>query len=159
MPQDRMTTIEFKAQGLQLRGRTSARTDYKADLQRDLEQIGLSSFTVEYLFHATRKWRFDFAFVAEKVAVEYDGGIFDNGPSGHTSVSGIMRDIEKINEAQLAGWLVIRVTPQSVANGTALRYAKRALKSRERATMPCEAQKVSDVRRTLTGLLNRLNAE
>lgn len=65
----------------------------------------------EYEFHPARKWQFDWAITALKVAVEYEG-IFkkDKSTTGHTSISGVMRDIEKYNHAQLLGWKVIRVT-------------------------------------------------
>ncbi len=35
----------------------------------------------EYRFHPVRKWRFDFALLNQKVAIEFEGGIFING--GH----------------------------------------------------------------------------
>jgi len=96
----------------------------------------------------------------EKVAVEYEGGIFSEGKGGHSSVAGILRDIEKYTEAQLAGYIVVRTTPQSVANETAIRYVKRALKLRaSRDTIPEEPQKVADVRRTLEGLIKRLDKD
>lgn len=63
----------------------------------------------EYQFDDTRKWKFDFAFPAVKIAVEYEGGIFMQR-SGHNSHTGIQRDIEKYNRAQALGWKVIRCT-------------------------------------------------
>lgn len=62
----------------------------------------------EYSFHVERKWRFDCAAPAVKIAVEYEGGLHD--PNGsHRRVSNLKRDIEKYNSAQLQGWIVIRV--------------------------------------------------
>lgn len=63
----------------------------------------------EYRFDEQRKWRFDFAFPALKIAVEYEGGIFMER-SGHNSHKGIQRDVEKYNRAQALGWKVIRCT-------------------------------------------------
>jgi hypothetical protein len=65
----------------------------------------------EYAFHPARKWKFDWAIPALKIAVEYEG-IFkkDKSVTGHNSIGGVMRDIEKYNQAQLLGWRVIRVT-------------------------------------------------
>lgn len=65
----------------------------------------------EHKFHPERDWRLDYAFEAVKIAVEYEG-IFkkDKSTTGHNSISGVMRDIEKYNQAQLLGWKVIRVT-------------------------------------------------
>lgn len=67
----------------------------------------------EYTFHPERKWRFDWAIPALKIAIEYEGGIFmAEGNKGHGSVGGILRDIEKYNEATVLGWRVIRVSPK-----------------------------------------------
>lgn len=65
----------------------------------------------EHLFMPGRKWRLDFAFSGVKIAVEYEG-IFkkDKGKTGHTSIGGVLRDIEKYNAAMLLGWRIIRVT-------------------------------------------------
>ena len=62
----------------------------------------------EYQFHDTRKWRFDWAFPAIKVAVEYEG--IYSAKSRHTTRSGFLGDVEKYNAATVAGWKVIRVT-------------------------------------------------
>ena len=66
----------------------------------------------QYVFHPTRKWKFDFAWPEYLVAVEIDGGLFQGGDkpqaTGHRSITGVMRDMEKSNAAQLAGWLVLR---------------------------------------------------
>lgn len=63
----------------------------------------------EHQFDQQRKWRFDFAFPAIKIAVEYEGGIFMDR-SGHNSHTGIQRDIEKYNRAQALGWKIVRCT-------------------------------------------------
>lgn len=150
MAQDRMTTEEFRKSGLQIRSRSNS-IDYKAELLRQIREAGLPEPEAEFKFHPERKWRFDFAFVEQKVAVEYDGGIISHLPS-HSSVAGIHRDIEKGAEAQLAGWVFLRVTPQLVANGTALRYVKKALEiraSRDRMANKGEAQKIARELRTL----------
>lgn len=62
----------------------------------------------EYRFCEDRKFRFDFAISAVKIAVEYEGGIHLNA-SGHTSARGVRRDIEKYELAAQDGWVVIRV--------------------------------------------------
>ena len=64
----------------------------------------------EYRFHATRKWRFDFAWPVCKVAVEVDGGRWQAGGGRHGSDS----DREKINAAVELGWRVLRYSPQQV---------------------------------------------
>lgn len=79
----------------------------------------------EFRFHPERKWRFDWALIDQRLAVEMDGGIWTGGR--HTRGAGYIADMEKLNEAILLGWRVIRCTPQQVADGTALRYVLRAL--------------------------------
>lgn len=64
----------------------------------------------EYCFHAKRRWRFDVAFVAAKIAIEVEGGAFTQGR--HVRGKGYLGDMEKYTEAAIAGWIVIRITPQ-----------------------------------------------
>ena len=63
----------------------------------------------EYRFHPTRKWRFDYAVPASRVALEVEGGVWTGGR--HTSPQGFLADIEKYNAAALLGWTVVRTTP------------------------------------------------
>ena len=60
----------------------------------------------EYRFHPTRRWRFDVAFVEQKVAVEMEGGVWTRGR--HTRPKGYKRDMEKYNAAAKLGWIVLR---------------------------------------------------
>jgi very-short-patch-repair endonuclease len=62
----------------------------------------------EHRFHPTRRWRFDFAHVAAKVAIEVEGGQWTNGR--HNRGDGYQGDCEKYNEAQIYGWVVFRLT-------------------------------------------------
>lgn len=59
----------------------------------------------EYRFHPERKWRFDIAFPYSKVAIEVHGSVFTGGR--HTTGAGFSKDREKMNEAQLMGWIVL----------------------------------------------------
>lgn len=63
--------------------------------------------TTEKRFHV-RQWRLDFAWPTIKAAVEVQGGFY-RGASGHSSVTGIRRDQEKCNAAQIEGWLVLYI--------------------------------------------------
>ena len=68
----------------------------------------------EYRFDEKRKWRFDWALPGILVAIEYDG-LFKGrgkhqGKTGHTSITGVLQDIEKQNAATLAGWKILRVS-------------------------------------------------
>lgn len=72
----------------------------------------------EYRFHHARRWRFDYAFVEDGIAVEQEGGLFIRGR--HARGSGIVKDMEKYNAATVAGWRVLRYTPQQLQRGEAL---------------------------------------
>lgn len=62
----------------------------------------------EYRFHPRRKWRFDFAFVAQRVAVEVDGGQWAAGGGRHNTDD----DREKMNAAAAMGWRVLHFSPR-----------------------------------------------
>lgn len=68
----------------------------------------------EIMFHARRRWRFDYADTVNKIAIEIEGGIWSGG--AHSRGKGIMRDIEKYNAAQALGWRVYRTTPGAFKN-------------------------------------------
>ena len=73
-----------------------------------LQLYGLPKPVPELTFHPKRKWRFDYAWPEEKVALEIHGATYKNGR--HTRGLGFARDREKMNEAQLLGWIVIEAT-------------------------------------------------
>lgn len=61
----------------------------------------------EFRFHPERKFRCDFCHLASRTCIEIEGGIF-NKRGGHSSVSGILRDIEKYNELSFLGFRLFR---------------------------------------------------
>ena len=76
----------------------------------------------EYVFHPTRKWRFDFAWPDIKLAVEVEGR------GRHQSFGGFEADCEKYNAAAILGWRVLRYTPRMVMAGTAINDVLEILK-------------------------------
>jgi hypothetical protein len=64
-----------------------------------------------------RKFRFDFAWPEQMVAVEINGGIF-KAQSGHRSISGLERDYNKANLAQLHGWAYFQLSPRMIEPAT-----------------------------------------
>lgn len=86
---------------------------------------GLPEPVREYRFHPTRKWRLDFAWPAVMLAVEVEGGIYRGG--GHTSTTGLKRDIEKGNALTMAGWRVLRFHGDQVRSGEAVALIRQAL--------------------------------
>lgn len=89
--------------------------------------IGLPPPVGEYRFHPVRRWRFDWAFIAQKLAVEVEGGVFIQGR--HSRGAGMVKDMEKYNAATTAGWRILRVTPKQIASGEALDIVTAALKA------------------------------
>lgn len=82
---------------------------------------------VEFRFHPARKFAFDLAFVAERLAVEFEGGTYGRGKpcpvckrragGAHSSVAGMKRDHEKYSLAACLGWRVIHCRPEQVGSG------------------------------------------
>ena len=66
----------------------------------------------EYRFADPRRWRFDFAWPAARVAVEFDGGQWVLLGGRHNRDS----DREKLNHAAALGWRVLRFSNQQWAN-------------------------------------------
>lgn len=91
-------------------------------------QLRAGGFTPEreVRFHETRKWRFDFAFPAEKLALEVDGGTHTQGR--HTRGTGYAEDCRKFAEATILGWRVLRCTNEHIRSGEALRWVERVLR-------------------------------
>ena len=86
--------------------------------------------TAEHQFFPTRKWRFDFAFLKEKLALECDGALFSNGR--HSRGSGIIKEHEKFNTAAKLGWRVLRCTPQNLCMQDTIDLVKEALNYAEK---------------------------
>lgn len=91
--------------------------------------VRLPEPVTEHRFLPPRRWRFDVAWPAHKVAVEVDGGTWIGGR--HVTGAGFERDAEKLNTAAVEGWLVLRVTPAMVDDGRALRFVERAIQVQE----------------------------
>jgi len=61
----------------------------------------------EFRFSAPRRYRFDFAWPQQKVAVEIEGGVWTRGR--HVRAAGYTADTDKYNLAVTLGWSVIRI--------------------------------------------------
>ncbi len=79
----------------------------------------------EYLFHPSRKWRFDYAVPEHKIAIEVEGGVWTGGR--HTRPQGFLGDIEKYNAGTLLGWRIFRVTPDDLLRTKTLNLLKEAV--------------------------------
>lgn len=81
----------------------------------------------EYRFHPTRRWRFDYAIPAHRVALEVEGGVWTGGR--HISPTGFLGDMEKYNAATLMGWRVFRTTPQALHSAATLAMLREAIEN------------------------------
>lgn len=88
----------------------------KLDLSNFWEIFSIPKPVPEYRF-CERRWRFDWAWVPYKVALEIEGGIFLGGR--HNRPIGYQKDMEKYNRATLEGWRVFRFTPAQFKSGEA----------------------------------------
>jgi hypothetical protein len=103
--------------------------DYTPAVQFVCRALGLPFPVAEYRF-CRRRWKFDFCWIEQKVALEIEGGIWVQGGGRHNRGKGFLGDIDKYNEAAIAGWLVIRCTPQEMTSGTVAGLLSRALGAR-----------------------------
>lgn len=92
----------------------------------------------EFRFAKPRLWRFDWAWLDRKVALEVEGGFYGRGKpcpvcgrrkvAGHTSIQRLLTDSEKYNEAAARGWRVIRCTPDTLMALLTLNLLERVLR-------------------------------
>jgi very-short-patch-repair endonuclease len=99
--------------------------------QAQLESADITGFVTEYIFHPTRKWRFDFCFKELMFAVEIEGGSWAGGR--HNRGQGFNDDCIKYAEAQIYGWTVLRVTKDMIEKPEqlALHYTQLLLQQRQ----------------------------
>jgi very-short-patch-repair endonuclease len=97
----------------------------EALLIRHIRALKLEMPIAEYRFHETRKWRFDFAYPERQIAIEVEGGTWQNGR--HNRAKGYESDCEKYNTAALRGWTVLRFTGDMIKRGDAVRMIEEAL--------------------------------
>lgn len=69
------------------------------------ERLGVE-VVEEHRFHPARRWRFDLALPAERVAVEIHGFGRKGAAGAHHSITGRRRDMQKLREATALGWVV-----------------------------------------------------
>lgn len=80
-------------------------------LIKTLESKTSYTWTREHKFLKERRFRFDFACIDLKIAIEVEGGIWSNGR--HVRGAGYIRDMEKYNLATIYGWRLLRYKPDT----------------------------------------------
>lgn len=113
--------------------RPAGTSKLELELLSHLELMKLTP-ELQHRFHPERRWRFDFAFPDERVAVEVDGAIFaaENGTEAgrHARGAGRCADMEKRNAAAELGWLVLCYGPPHVRSGEAALQVERIVAAR-----------------------------
>jgi len=79
-----------------------------------IRQAGLPEPEMQFEGVPGRKYRFDFAWPDQGIAVEIHGGAWMG--KGHTGGKGFSEDRRKINLANLTGWLVFEFTKDMLDN-------------------------------------------
>lgn len=97
--------------------------------ERLLRSVGLPAPVREHRFHPVRRWRFDYAWIEHKVALEVEGGVWTGGR--HTRGAGFVGDMEKYNAAVLAGWRVVRVVPGKLCASATVGMLEQLLQPKE----------------------------
>ena len=82
-------------------------------------------------FAPPRRYRFDLAWPARKLACEINGGVWTQGR--HTRGAGAESDAEKLTLAALAGWRVLVVTGRHIKSGQALNWIEAGLATSARS--------------------------
>jgi len=108
--------------------------DYADLLATMITTTGMPAPAREHRFSPERRWRFDLAWPEVKLAVEVEGGVWQMGR--HQRPVGFQNDVDKYNAAVLLGWRLLRVTPQMVQDGRALRLVEEVLRGRDGGAAP-----------------------
>jgi len=103
------------------------KSDLELELLSQIRLLKLPEPEREYRAIPGRKFRFDFAWVDQKVLAEVQGGIYSYQPS-HASAAGIRRDCEKLNLAVANGWKVYHFTSDMVQSGEAVKIIEQELR-------------------------------
>jgi very-short-patch-repair endonuclease len=91
-----------------------------------LDAAGIK-YETQHRFHPPRRWTFDFVIHQGGeylFAVEVEGGQWIGG---HKRGAAADTDLEKFNQAELDGWMVLRFSTSMVDDGRALATIREAL--------------------------------
>lgn len=117
------------------RGRREGKIADDEQMALDFESSDLPDFEREHLFALAigRRWRFDFAWPAYRVAVEYEGLVVRRiggeliVTGRHATVTGMREDMVKYNAAAMQGWAVFRFDRDLVRAKEHVRTIREAL--------------------------------
>ena len=104
-----------------------ANSELEQELLFHIKALKIKQPVEEYTFARPRRWRFDFAWVDEKIAAECEGGVYSRGR--HVRPTGFINDCDKYNTATLLGWRVFRFTAEHIHRGDAVEMIRKALQA------------------------------
>ena len=87
-------------------------------LAMHLKELGFETVS-ELQFCEGRRWRFDLACPAERLAFEVSGGTWTGG---HARGQAQEAEYDKLNTAQMLGWRVFQFTNRQVTSGEAKNF-------------------------------------
>ncbi len=99
------------------------------DFLTQLKLCSIPAPVEEFRFHPTRKWRIDYCWPDYGLAIEVEGGAWTKGR--HTRGGGFIKDMEKYNAIEMAGYTLLRFTPTQIRNGYALEQVKEWFEKRK----------------------------
>jgi very-short-patch-repair endonuclease len=94
--------------------------------EKSLAELG--EVKKELKFLTNRKFKFDLCVPSLKLAVEINGGQYVNGRHNRGGV-GYEKDLEKLNLAQINGWIVLQFTYEQLAKGVLAETLKQIIKN------------------------------
>lgn len=97
-----------------------ARSVGEVELERRLEEAGIAGWCTEYEFHPERRWKVDYAWPTERLAVEVEGPV-------HRTKGRFSNDLDKYNSLALRGWTLLRFDTRRIATGKAVETIRAAL--------------------------------
>lgn len=98
------------------------------------KQLSPKQLTLQHQFHPSRQWRFDFAHLPSKLAIEVQGF-----GEGHTSYEGMLNDYEKHNEAVRLGWRIIYIMSKNIKPrilDSTIRYIEAIIDNKQPTNIP-----------------------
>jgi very-short-patch-repair endonuclease len=101
-------------------------SDLEETLADSLRLLKVPQPQRQYLFCPHRRWRVDFAWPVQKLAVEVEGGSWVGG--AHVRPRRFEQDCRKYNQLALCGYRLLRFTGSQIKSGEALTVIEQALK-------------------------------
>ena len=95
--------------------------------QQSCPQFGIPMPQKEHRWHPVRKFRADYAWPEFKLILEVEGGVWSKGKHGRGS--GIIKDMEKSNEAAMLGWRTLRCLPKELHTAKVREIIKLAMEA------------------------------